>query len=179
MRLVSGVTEEIGWPAALVAFGECHPGLSPQAVVATERSVTAAAALEGGERLVECAGDAWEVPAVDETTVKLAAQLAEETDPLIVPGSPRGRLRCWVDDDPLDDLHGGAARGGRAVLLPRTVPAGRRAPLRDRASGPEGDRPPHQPHAVAAARRAPAAGASFDGLSDGVRSCLTAARASC
>jgi hypothetical protein len=114
----------------------CHPELSWP----TERSATPGAALEGGERLVECAGDAWQVPAVDETTVKLATQLAEQTDPLIVTGCPRGGLRCRGDDDPLDDLDSGKARGGRAGLLPRAVPAGRRTPLRNRAPGPESDR---------------------------------------
>lgn len=106
---VRGDRRNLAGRRLLLRSGSVTPACHPKLLWPRERSATVGAALEGGERLVEGAGDAWQVPAVDETTVKLAAQLAEQTDPLIAPGSPRGRLRCRVDDDPLDDLHGGAA----------------------------------------------------------------------
>jgi hypothetical protein len=105
-----------------------------------EKSATADAALEGGERLLECAAHAGQVPVVDETAVELAAQLAQDVDPVGMPGPRRDGLGRWGDDDPLDDLDRGATRGGRATLLPRPVPAGRRAPLGYRAAGARRDR---------------------------------------
>jgi hypothetical protein len=70
------------------------------------------AALEGGECFLERAGEAWQVPVVDDASVELAAQLSEESDPVVVPRCRYNRLRCR-GDDPLDDLDGGAARGRR------------------------------------------------------------------
>src|SRR3954454_11890919 len=54
----------------------------PKRSWSTERSARADAALEGGERLVEGPGYSLDVPVVDKTAVKLAAQLAEETGPV-------------------------------------------------------------------------------------------------
>jgi hypothetical protein len=93
----------------------CSDGaaVSPRLVTPWWRRPTATSAgldpaPKGGECFVEGGGDAGHIPVVDETAVELAAQLAEEAGPVVVPGRPHNRLRCGSDDDPLDDLHGGA-----------------------------------------------------------------------
>jgi hypothetical protein len=103
------------------------------------------AALEGGKCFLERAGEAWQVPVVDDAAVELEAQLFEEADPVVVLRCRKNRFHWRGDHDPLDDLEGGATRGSRAGLLPGPVPTGRRAPLRDRTPRPKGDRPAAPP----------------------------------
>jgi hypothetical protein len=142
-------------------------------------SATADAALEGGERLLECAAHAGQVPVVDETAVELAAQLAQDVDPVGMPGPRRDGLGRWGDDDPLDDLDRGATRGGRATLLPRPVPAGRRAPLGYRAAGARRDRATAPPACRRRLPSPPCAWSASIGVADGDGSCSTAGRCDC
>ena len=126
----------------------CHPWRS----AGPGTSAVSKAALEGSQCLLECGRQARQVPVVDDAAVKLTAQFSEEADPVVVLGCRYKRCRCRGDDDPLDDLDGGSARGRRAGLLPCSVPASRRAPLRDWATRPKGDRPAAPP---ACRRRGP------------------------
>lgn len=99
-------------------------------------------------------GDPSDMAAVDQSGVELAGQLTEQSVPFLV---PRGatRLRPAGDlDHPLHDLHSSQPGGRSSALLPRPLPARRRAQR-----GHTGPRdfgvtiPQHQPHVVPAALR--------------------------
>ncbi len=76
-----------------------------------------------------------EVAVVDAAVVDLASERTEQRYPVVAPGRDGDRDL----DASLDHLHGGPARGGGSGLLPGAVPAGGRAPLRDRAAAAWGD----------------------------------------
>jgi hypothetical protein len=69
-----------------------------------------------------------QVAVVHPPVVQLAGELAEQPRP----GAAGGHKRHLHFDAPLDELHRGQTGGSRPGLLPRPVPAGSRAPLRDR-----------------------------------------------
>src|SRR5215218_10005726 len=95
--------------------------VTPLAVGDPGTSAVSKAALEGDQCLLECRGQARQVPVIDDAAVELTAQLSEEFDPVIVPRSRYNGSRYRGDDDPLDDLDdldGGATRGRRTGLLP-------------------------------------------------------------
>src|SRR4051794_7669278 len=81
------------------------------------------------------------MPVVHRALLQLSGELPENIHPGQLPG-PRNWCR-WPGrdgDHPFDDLDSAASGRCRAGLLPRPVPAGRRAPLRDRSPRPRGDR---------------------------------------
>ena len=67
---------------------------------------------------------------IPKAVIELVPDLSEQPMPV----SAAGLGRDAHLDVPLDHLYGGSARGGSASLLPGAVPAGRRAPLRNRSS---------------------------------------------
>lgn len=73
---------------------------------------------------IHSAGHAIEVSVVDFAPVELPGELAQQRLPLLV---PRLRARHFA----LDDAHRREPRVGGALLLPRAVAAGCRAPSRD------------------------------------------------
>jgi hypothetical protein len=84
---------------------------------------------------------AWEVAVVDATVVQLGGELTEQ------PG-PRATGRRGRDPDldaAFDDLHRGETRDGGPALLPGSVPAGGRTPLRNRSPTSRRDRPAAPP----------------------------------
>jgi hypothetical protein len=70
----------------------------------------------------------------------LDGELAQQIHPGTL-SRPRGRRRRRDGDHPLDDLDGAASGGRGPSLLPGPVPAGGRAPLRNRSTRPRGDLP--------------------------------------
>jgi hypothetical protein len=85
---------------------------------------------------VQCPAEGGQVPVVDAPVIQLTGELAEQPRPVST-----GRLEGYTDlDPPLDHLHCRPAGVRRAALLPGPVPAGGRAPLRDRAAAARGDR---------------------------------------
>ncbi|SFL71697.1 hypothetical protein SAMN04488085_11626 [Geodermatophilus ruber] len=86
---------------------------------------------------LQCPRKGRQVAVVDPPVVQLAGELAEQTWPVAAGGHERN-----LDlDAPLDDLHRGQTGGSGPRLLPGAVPAGSRAPLRNRPPAPRGDRP--------------------------------------
>jgi hypothetical protein len=72
--------------------------------------------------------DRGQVAVVDPPVVQLAGELAEQPGPV----AAGGHERHPDFDAPLDELHRGQTGGSGPGLLPRPVPAGGGAPLRDR-----------------------------------------------
>lgn len=90
----------------------------------------------GPQDRVQCPAEGGQVPVVDTAVIQLTGELAEQPRPVST-----GRLERYTDlDPPLDHLHRRPAGFRRAALLPGPVPAGGRAPLRDRAAPARGDR---------------------------------------
>ena len=85
---------------------------------------------------VEGATEGQQVTVVDPAVFELAAQAAEHTGPVL----PSGRNRRGDLDAPFHDPDGGQAGGGRPGLLPGSLPARPRAPLRESPRGLDGDR---------------------------------------
>ncbi|MCU1668492.1 MAG: hypothetical protein JWP40_1419 [Blastococcus sp.] len=85
---------------------------------------------------IECLSEGERVTVVDPAVLELTDQVAEHTVPVL----PSGRDRRGDLDAPLDDPDGGQALGGRPGLLPRSLPARPRAPLREPPGGLDGDR---------------------------------------
>jgi hypothetical protein len=72
------------------------------------------------------------------------SQIRPWSSGLVEHARPVAACRCdgdWDLDAPLDDLHGGSARGCGAGLFPRAVPARGRAPLWDWPAAAGGDGP--------------------------------------
>jgi hypothetical protein len=85
---------------------------------------------------VQCPAEGGQVSDVDTAVAQLTGELTEQPRPI-----PAGRLERYMDlDPPLDHLHRRPAGGRRAALFPGSMPAGGRAPLRDRAAAARGDR---------------------------------------
>ena len=85
---------------------------------------------------VQCPAEGGQVPVVDAAVIQLTGELAEQPRPV-----PAGRLEGDADfDPPLNHLHRRTAGGRCAALFPGSMPAGGRAPLRDRAPAARRDR---------------------------------------
>jgi hypothetical protein len=95
---------------------------------------------EGRDDLVDRARNHGQLSVVDESAVDLPGELTQHDRQLPVPGRFRRRRGSEGDDDALDNFYRGSAGSSGPRLLPRTMPAGGRAPLGDGASGPRGDR---------------------------------------
>src|SRR3954451_5738967 len=99
----------------------------------------AAAPVDGAEDVVKRRGDREQVPVVHRALLELNGELPEDIEPAEL---PRRRRRSGRNGEhPFHDRDRGASGGGGAGLLPGAVPAGRRAPLRDRPARPRGDLP--------------------------------------
>ncbi len=86
---------------------------------------------------LQCSTEAGQVAVIDAGVVQLLGQFAEQRGPV-----PPGRLERDPDlDAPLDHLHRRSAGGHSSALFPGSVPAGGRAPLRNRATAARCDRP--------------------------------------
>lgn len=93
---------------------------------------------EGTQQIVQCCGQGRQVAVVVGASFHLARQSADVLSPV----PPSWRLRLLDDvhdlvvlDGAIDDLDGGQSGLRRAPLLPGSLPAARRAPLRGSASG--------------------------------------------
>ncbi|RZU30542.1 hypothetical protein BKA19_0160 [Blastococcus saxobsidens] len=85
---------------------------------------------------VQCPAEGGHVPVVDAAVIQLTGELAEQPRPV-----PAGRLEGYTNlDPPLDHLHCRPTGVRGAALLPGSMPAGGRAPLRDGAAAARGDR---------------------------------------
>src|SRR4051812_25254375 len=85
---------------------------------------------------VQCPAEGGQVSVVDAAVAQLPGELTEQPRPI-----PAGRLEGDADfDPPLNHLHRRTAGGRRAALFPGSMPAGGRAPLRDRAPAARRDR---------------------------------------
>src|SRR4051812_2995365 len=96
-----------------------------------------AAPREGIEDAVERTGEGQQIAVVDAAVVELSCEGAEQPRPVLAPGSRRYRYLHLS----LDDLDGGPTRGGYPGLLPRPLPASRRAPFGKSTRRLDGDRP--------------------------------------
>jgi hypothetical protein len=90
----------------------------------------------GPQHRLQCPVESGQVPVVDAAVGELCGELVEQPRPV-----PAGRLQRAAELDlPFDNLHRGPVGGGGAGLLPGSVAAGGRAPLRDRTSAAWGYR---------------------------------------
>jgi len=161
MACPQATTSRAGHPEeALVSFDCCHgrwgdsaPGafgaaswgvtpLSPRLVRSLPSAdgwmSSRAAPLGGADDVLRGDSDGQVVPVVYSAAVQLLDQHVEQIHPGEMLGERR-RLLGRHRDYSLDDLNCGQTRGCSAFLLPRTLPASVRAPLRDRSTHPRGD----------------------------------------
>src|SRR4051794_13518678 len=94
------------------------------------------ASMVGIDELDQGGPDLRQIAVVDPPVVQLTDKLAEQPGPV-----PASRCdRCRNLHLSLDDLDGRVSRGRGSRLLPRTVTAGGRTPLRDRTAAAQRDR---------------------------------------
>jgi hypothetical protein len=90
----------------------------------------------GSQYRLQCSVESGQVAVVDAAVGELCGELVEQPRPV-----PAGWLQRDAELDlPFDNLHRGPVGGGGAGLLPGSVAAGGRAPLRDRTSAAWSDR---------------------------------------